>query len=126
MKLINSQKYLKFSVGLFINFLIFNNILIKSSEINSFFGSRRVTETEFDQIFFSYSIPFEDYASYSCQFDNFFGMNYLGIENKRNFQDLSVSIDSKEIRNLYKVMIENITHTEKIEGEKEPFFKGKL
>ena len=126
MKLINSQKYLKLSVGLFINFLIFNNILIKSSEINSFFGGRRVTETEFDQIFFSYSIPFEDYDSYSSQFDNFFGMNYLGIENKRNFQDLSVSIDSKEIRNLYKVMIKNITHTEKIEGEKEPFFKYKL
>ena len=126
MKFDKSLKYFKFSVGLFINFLMFNTTLIESSEIKSFSESRRITETEFDQIFFNYSIPFEDYDSYSSQFDNFFGLNYLEIENKRNFQDLSVSIDSKEIRNLYKVMIKNITHTEKIEGEKEPFFKYKL
>ena len=126
MKLIKSLKYKKFSFILLINFLIFNPILIKSSEIKSFSGSRRITETEFDEIFFNYSIPFEDYDSYSSQFDNFFGLNYLELENKRNFQDLSVSIDSKEIRNLYKEMIQNITHSEKIEGEKEPFYKYKL
>ena len=126
MKFDKSLKYFKFSVGLFINFLMFNTTLIESSEIKSFSESRRITETEFDQIFFNYSIPFEDYDSYSSQFDNFFGMNYLGIENKRNFQDLSVSIDSKEIRNLYKKMIENITYSEKIKGEKEPFYKYKL
>ena len=126
MKLIKSLKYKKFSFILFINFLIFNPILIKSSEINSFSESRRITETEFNQIFFNYSISFEDYDSYSSQFDNFFGLNYLEIDNKRNFQDLSVSIDSKEIRDLYKEMIENITHSEKIEVEKETFYKYKL
>ena len=126
MKLVKSLKYLKFSVGFFINFLIFNTNIIESSEIKPFSESGRITETEFDQIFFNYSIPFEDYDSYSSQFDNFFGMNYLGIENNRNFQDLSVSIDSKEIRDLYKMMLENITHSEKIKGDKEPFYKNKL
>ena len=126
MKFDKSLKYLKFSVGLFINFLIFNITLIESSEIKLFSESRRVTETEFDQIFFNYSIPFEDYDSYSNQFDNFFGINYLEIEDKRNFKDLSVSFDSRELRDLYKEMLENITHSEKIKGEKEPFYKNKL
>ena len=126
MNFVKPLKYLKFSVGLFINFLIFNTTSIEGSGIKPFSDSKKITETEFDQIFFSYSIPFEDYDSYSSQFDNFFGMNYLEIENKRNFQDLSVSIDSKEIRNLYKEMIKNITNSEKIKGEKEPFYKNKL
>ena len=126
MKLIKSCKFINFSFGLFVNFFLFNTTLIQSSEINSFSGSNRITENKFDQIYFNYSISFEDYDSYSSQFDNFFGMNYLGIENNRNFQDLSVSIDSKEIRDLYKMMLENITHSEKIKGDKEPFYKNKL
>mgnify|MGYP001277687168 CR=1 FL=1 len=126
MKLVKSLKYLKFSVGFFINILIFNTNMIEGSEIKTFSESGKITEAEFDQIFFNYSIPYEDYDSYSSQFDNFFGMNYLGIENNRNFQDLSVSIDSKEIRDLYKMMLENITHSEKIKGDKEPFYKNKL
>ena len=126
MNFVKPLKYLKFSVGLFINFLIFNTTLIESSGIRSFSESRRITEAEFDQIFFNYSIPFEDYDSYSSQFDNFFGMNFLETENKRNFHDLSMSVDSKEIRDLYQKMLKNITHFEKIKYEKEPFYKNKL
>ena len=58
------------------------------------------TEDDVDNVFFEYTSSFEDYDSYPNQFDNFFGINYLEAENKRNFQDLSISNDSKEIRNL--------------------------
>ena len=126
MNFVKPLKYLKFSVGLFINFLIFNTTSIESSGIKPFSDSKKITETEFDQIFFNYSIPFEDYDSYSSQFDNFFGMNYLETENKRNFHDLSMSVDSKEIRDLYQMMLKNITHSEKNNDEKEPFYKNKL
>lgn len=126
MKLVKSLKFINFSFSLFINFLLFNTISIESSEVKSFSEGKRITETKFDRIFFKYSIPFEDYDSYSSQFDNFFGLNYLGIENKRNFQDISVSIDSKDIRELYKEMLETFTLSEKRKGEKEPFYKNKL
>ena len=91
-----------------------------------FFIGNKKTSIDFENVFQEYTSSFENYDSYSNQFDNFFGMNYLETEDKRNFQDLSVSIDSKKIRDLYKDMLEDQSIIEKIKIDKEPFYKKKI
>ena len=55
-----------------------------------------------------------------------FGINYLEAENKRNFQDLSISNDSKEIRNLYEDILEDNIIIKKIKIDQEPFYKKRF
>ena len=126
MELGNPSRYLKYSHFLLGTLIIFNTGLVKSSDINQFSMSDKKTAIDFENVFLEYTSPFENYDSYSNQFDNFFGMNYLETEDKRNFQDLSVSIDSKKIRDLYKYMLENQSIIERIKTDKEPFYKKKI
>ena len=126
MKLGKSLRYLKYTFFLFGTFLICNAETLKSSHIWKFSEGEKKTEIDFDNIFFEYTSSFEYYDSYSNQFDNFFGMNYLDTENKRNFQDLSISIDSKIIRDLYEEMLEGLTISEKLKIDEEPLYKKKI
>ena len=84
------------------------------------------TEIDFENIFFKYTQSYENYDSYSNQFDNFFGMNFLETETKRNFQDLSISVDSKNIRDLYENMLHDLTSLEKVKINEEPIYKKKI
>ena len=47
-------------------------------------------------------------------------------EKKINFQDLSISVDSGKIRDLYEYMLEAHTSIKKIKKEKEVFYKKKI
>ena len=82
-------KYLLFLLGT----IIFNAGLVKSSDIKQFSGVEKITSNDFENVFYQNTVSFEDYDSYSNQFDNFFGINYLEAEKKINFQDLSISVD---------------------------------
>ena len=126
MKLDKQLSYLKYSVFALTTLIIFNTGLVKSSDIWQFPNDEKKTEIDFDNVFFEYSSAFEDYDSYSNQFDNFFGMSYLETENKRNFQDLSISIDSRDLRDLYKEMLEGLTTIKNFKLNNEPFFKKKI
>tara|TARA_B100001769_G_C22072717_1_gene577461 strand:+ start:1173 stop:1553 length:381 start_codon:yes stop_codon:yes gene_type:complete len=126
MHFLNSFKYLRISVGFFISLILINSDLAQSSNKNLFVNRKNKIESDFENVFFKYSTSFEDYDSYSKQFDNFFGLNNALTNKKRNFQDLSVSIDSKEIRDLYKKMLKEISDPKKIMIEKEPFYKNKI
>ena len=125
MEFVKSSRYLKYLLFLF-GTLIFNAGLVKSSDIKQFSGVEKITSNDFENVFYKNTISFEKYDSYSNQFDNFFGMNYLDTENKRNFQDLSISIDSKSIRDLYEEMLEGLTISEKLKIDEEPLYKKKI
>ena len=125
MELVKSSRYLKYLLFLF-GTLIFNAGLVKSSDIKQFSGVEKITSNDFENVFYQNTISFEDYDSYSNQFDNFFGMNYLEAEKKINFQDLSISVDSEKIRDLYEYMLEAHTSIKKIKKEKEVFYKKKI
>ncbi len=126
MELHKSSRYLKYSLFLLGTLIICNTGVVNSSDIKQFSRGEKKTAKDFENIFYKYSYSFENYDSYSNQFDNFFGMNYLETENKRNFQDLSISIDSKNIRDLYEDMFEGLTIHEKVKQDIEPFFKKKI
>ncbi len=125
MEFVKSSKYLKYLLFLF-GTLIFNAGLVKSSDIKQFSGFEKITSNDFENVFYQNTSSFEDYDSYSNQFDNFFGMNYLESEKKINFQDLSISVDSKKIRDLYEYMLEGHTTIRKIKKDKEVFYKKKI
>lgn len=126
MELDKFLRCLKFSFFLLSSLIIFDPGLVKSGDFKQISNVDKKTEFDYDNVFFQYSTSFENYDSYSNQFDNFFGMNYLDTENKRNFQDLSISIDSKNIRDLYKNMLEQLTIIEEIEIDEEPLYKKKI
>ena len=126
MELGKSPRYLKILLFLFGTLFICNSGSVEGSILNQFNNGEKIIATDFDKVFFQYTIPFENYDSYSNQFDNFFGMNYLETENKRNFQDLSISVDSKKIRDLYEYILEGHTTIKKISKDKEVFYKNKI
>ena len=125
MEFVKSSRYLKYLLFLF-GTLIFNAGLVKSSDIKQFSGVEKITSNDFENVFYQNTISFEDYDSYSNQFDNFFGINYLEAEKKINFQDLSISVDSQNIRDLYQDMLEGHTSIKKIKKDKEVFYKKKI
>ena len=125
MEFVKSSRYLKYLLFLF-GTLIFNAGLVKSSDIKQFSGVEKITSNDFENVFYQNTVSFEDYDSYSNQFDNFFGINYLEVEKKINFQDLSISVDSGKIRDLYEYMLEAHTSIKKITKDKEVFYKKKI
>ena len=126
MNLSKFRRFSKYSLFLFCSLIICNTELIKSSDIDQFSRSEKKTANDFDNVFFEYSSSFENYDSYSNQFDNFFGMSYLETEQKRNFQDLSISVDSEKIRVLYEDMLNDLTNIELFKIDNEPIFKKKI
>jgi len=126
MELGKSTGYLKYSFIIFGTFILCNTGLVNSTDIKKFSRDEKKIENDIDNVFFEFTRKYEDYDSYTNQFDNFFGINYLEAENKRNFQDLSISNDSKEIRNLYEDILEDNTIIKKIKIDQEPFYKKKI
>ena len=126
MELRKFSSYLKYSLFLFGSLIICNMESIKSSDINQFSRGEKITAIDFDNVFFEYSSSFENYDSYSNQFDDFFGMSYLETEQKRNFQDLSISVDSQKIRDLYEDMLEDLTNIEIFKIDNESIYKKKI
>ena len=126
MELGKFSRFLKYSIFLVGALIICDIGLVKSYDFKPFFRVDKKTEIDFENTYFEYSSSYENYDSYSNQFDNFFGMSYLETGTKRNFQDLSISIDSKKLRDLYKDMLEDITNIEKSNIYLEPFYKKKI
>ena len=120
------SRYLKYSIILVVALIICDIGLVKSSDFKRFFKVDEKTEIDFENVFFQYSSSYENYDSYSNQFDNFFGMSFLETGTKRNFQDLSISIDAKKLRDLYEDMLEDITNIGNSNIDKEPFYRKKI
>ena len=88
-------------------------------------------EIDFETALSQNSVKFYEYESPKNLFDNFFGLgNPLNESSfKINFQDLSLQIDSKNIRELYKQkLLEMTTKSKKNEEDKNnwSFFNKKI
>ena len=70
-------------------------------------------------------VPYEKYDSPKSQFDKFFGypINY-DSDDQINFEDLSLTVDSKNIRNLYLRKLESLSNDN--ENNANVFYKEKL
>mgnify|MGYP001466894261 CR=1 FL=1 len=92
-------------------FCLVNIFLLKITIAQPLFEikNQKLNEESFSQAYFMFGESFENYDSYSNQFEKFFGSKYGGAQDKRNFQDLSISLDSRDIRNLYKQMLSEMT-----------------
>ena len=70
----------------------------------------KIFDKDFDLEIKKNSIPYEKYDSSKNQFDNFFGLKKdFDNDDKINFQDLSISVDSKNIRILFDKKLKEMT-----------------
>ena len=76
----------------------FNNIVFSNTNNNIQIG-----EKDFDKALNQYSSHFHEYENEKNLFDDFFGLSDPSNENtfKTNFQDLSLQVESNNLRDLY-------------------------
>lgn len=120
------------SIARSINFRIFIYILISwnllnlsNSKVNGEIFKNNfideIDEIDFETVLNQNSVQFHDYENPKTLFDDFFGISNQVNESKfnTNFQDLSLQIDSMNIRQLYKEkLLEMTKKNEKTEDNK--------
>ena len=114
---ITSHVRLKKLISLLSILFLTNSAITIASEKGSKFSKSGLTDNDFELIFNSNLIPFEEYDSPENQFRTFFG--FYSIESERSyFQDLSIMNDSKYLRRIYKAKLDNMTINENINNIK--------
>ncbi len=127
MRNIYNLKFTNRNIGLF-TFLLLIIFTIKNvnSEVHY---STNITDNDFEKILNLNSVEFHEYENTNNLFDDFLGKNNAPNESifKTNFQDLSLQIDSKNLRELYKIKLLEMKGNNKINDKKEwSFFKKKI
>ena len=91
----------------------------------------KINETDFENILSQYSVKFYEYEKPANLFDDFFGLpdplNKSTVNT--NFQDLSLQIDSKNVRELYTEKLLEMTKKNKKNEQDNPkwsFFNQKI
>ena len=102
------------------NFLF---IIVSLSFINSYdnrvigekFKTNYIDEIDFESALNKNSVQFHEYENPANIFDDFFGLDDSLNESslKTNFQDLSLQIDSKNLRDLYREKLFEMTRKRK-------------
>tara|TARA_B100000945_G_C20286212_1_gene551130 strand:- start:173 stop:556 length:384 start_codon:yes stop_codon:yes gene_type:complete len=120
------QKKKTFIKTLFILMIIFSGISNAGSLEEESLEKNNIKDTDFERIFFRYSIPYEKYDSIKNQFNNFLGYDHP-LSKNRNFQDLSIANDSYDLRNIYNLKIIEMTKfNKKNKIYDELFYKKKI
>ncbi len=126
MKSVDSQyKYYKYTFQLFCLFtsLSINILDVKGSDIKN---ETQISEEKFSSAFKGYSTMFEE-EDINSNLRKFFGLNPISETRKINYPDLSITNDSKNLRELYDSKLNQMTSKEDKEIERiELFFKEKL
>ena len=105
---ITSPSRFKKLISLLSILVLTNSIMAVASEKRVNFSKSGLSENDFEEIFNSNSIPFEDYDNPENQFKTFFG--FFSIESERSyFQDLSITNDSKNLRTIFKNKLDDMT-----------------
>ena len=85
----------------------------------------KIYDEDFVQAVSKNDISYSKYDSSQNQFDKFFGLKIDFEDNdKINYQDLSITIDSKNIRTLFDRKLKEMTSEN--ETDSNSFFSGKL
>ena len=96
---------------------------VKASDINN---ETQISEEEFNSVFKGNSNMFEE-KDIDSHLRQFFGLNPIEETNKINYPDLSITNDSKNLRELYDAKLKEMSTIENRDGEEiESFFKEKL
>ena len=122
-KLLTTSKSIGIFTFLFLVTFTVNNV---NSEMHDF---TNITENDFEKILNLNSVKFHEYENTNNLFDDFLGKNNEPNEStfKTNFQDLSLQIDSKNLRELYKIKLLEMKGKNKInDNKKGSFFKKKI
>ena len=98
-------------------------IIISLSFVNSYdnrvigekFKKNYIDEIDFESALNKNSVQFHEYENPATLFDDFFGLDDPLNESslKTNFQDLSLQIDSKNLRDLYREKLFEMTRKRK-------------
>lgn len=118
MEIIGKKNYLKRVLLIF--FSLSYGASTSSIAYSGESGLDHISRNDFERSLNQNSVKFYEYENSKNLFDDFFGLNDPLTESslKTNFQDLSLQIDSKNIRDLYKKKLSEMTGFNKSEGIK--------
>ena len=126
MKSVNSKYfYYKYTIQILslFTYLSINTLNVKGSEIKK---ETQISEEEFSSVFKGYANMFEE-KDIDSHIRQFFGLNPTEETIKINYPDLSITNDSKNLRELYDAKLKQMSTLENKDGEEiESFFKEKL
>ena len=108
---------------LFLVTLTFNNVKSEEHDLIN------ITENDFEKILNRNSVKFSEYENPRNLLDDFLGKRNEPNESpfKTNFQDLSLQIDSKNLKGLYMTKLSEMKEKNKIKDKnKWSFFKKKI
>ena len=102
------------------------NIYILNAKASDINNETQISEEEFNSVFKGNSNMFEE-KDIDSHLRQFFGLNPIEETNKINYPDLSITNDSKNLRELYDAKLKEMSTIENRDGEEiESFFKEKL
>ena len=105
---ITSLERVKKLISLLSILFVTNSFITVASEKRLNFSNKALTDNDFEKIYNFNSIPFEEYDDLENQLRTFLG--YYSIESENSyFQDLSIMNDSKNIRQIYKTKLNDMT-----------------
>ena len=111
-KLTNTEISKNYVYILMMIFLI-NNLKAFGSENKSYSFQNNQKETELEEIYKLYSIPYSDHDGLGGQLKTFFGL-YSHKSEINNYPDLSIVNTSDAIREVYRLKINDMTINETI------------
>ena len=90
-------KQIAYYILFFVVFLSMNSLKVLASENKMFFRKNN----DFEKVYFQYSIPFDEYDSYSGQIKSFFGLK-SDQSTTNYYPDLNIMSSSDAIRAMYR------------------------
>ena len=113
-KLYLKNKALRIFAGIFFIIFNINNVNADVPNLSS------ISENDFENSLNRNSVQFYEYENPNNLLDDFFGKNNEPNETEfqTNFQDLSIQIDSKNLREIYKIKLLEMSENNKVIKDK--------
>ena len=120
------DKFFKF-ITLIIAFLVINQVNFKV--YGNYHNTKAITPDDFNDVLNKNNASYHEYENTEELFNDFFGLNDPRYEiiYKTNYQDLSLQIDSKNLRDLYKQKLNEMKNSNSsYKQDNWSFFKKKI
>ena len=120
------DKFFKF-ITLIIAFLVINQVNFKV--YGNYHNTKAITSDDFNDVLNKNNASYHEYENAEELFNDFFGLNDPRYEiiYKTNYQDLSLQIDSKNLRDLYKQKLNEMKNSNSsYKQDNWSFFKKKI
>ena len=113
-KITHSKKiiYYFFLLGFF---LLFNSLKALGSQ-NKLHSRKDQIDYNFEEVYFQNSIPYDEYDSVNSQLNSFFGLK--SDLSTKSYPDLNIVNDSKALREIYRLKLNDIIINESINKSK--------